>query len=123
MVDRFQEDPRGPQLFLLSLKAGGVGLNLTAANHVFHFDRWWNPAVENQATDRAFRIGQNRTVNVHKMITSGTLEERIDQMIEQKTELAERIIGAGESWLTELSTGQLRDLLSIRHATLEETTT
>ena len=123
LVERFQSfDPSCP-IFILSLKAGGVGLNLTAANHVFHFDRWWNPAVENQATDRAFRIGQNRTVNVHKMITSGTLEERIDQMIEQKTELAERIIGAGESWLTELSTGQLRDLLSIRHATLEETTT
>ncbi|MEE2680863.1 MAG: DEAD/DEAH box helicase [Planctomycetota bacterium] len=122
LVERFQSfDPACP-IFILSLKAGGVGLNLTAANHVFHFDRWWNPAVENQATDRAFRIGQNRTVNVHKMITSGTLEERIDQMIEQKTELAERIIGAGESWLTELSTGQLRDLLSIRHATLEEST-
>ena len=123
LVERFQSfDPSCP-IFILSLKAGGVGLNLTAANHVFHFDRWWNPAVENQATDRAFRIGQNRTVNVHKMITSGTLEERIDQMIEQKTELAERIIGAGESWLTELSTGQLRDLLSIRHAALEDSTT
>ena len=120
LVERFQSyDPACP-IFILSLKAGGVGLNLTAANHVFHFDRWWNPAVENQATDRAFRIGQNRTVNVHKMITSGTLEERIDQMIEQKTELAERIIGAGESWLTELSTGQLRDLLTIRHSALEE---
>jgi SNF2 family DNA or RNA helicase len=120
LVDRFQsKDPSCP-IFILSLKAGGVGLNLTAANHVFHYDRWWNPAVENQATDRAFRIGQDRTVNVHKMITTGTLEERIDQMIEQKTELASRIIGAGESWLTELSTGQLRDILSIRHETLEE---
>ena len=120
LVDRFQsKDPSCP-IFILSLKAGGVGLNLTAANHVFHYDRWWNPAVENQATDRAFRIGQDRTVNVHKMISSGTLEERIDQMIEQKTELAARIIGAGESWLTELSTGQLRDILSIRHETLEE---
>jgi len=120
LVDRFQSrDPACP-LFILSLKAGGVGLNLTAANHVFHFDRWWNPAVENQATDRAFRIGQERTVTVHKLISTGTLEERVDQMIEQKTELSERIIGAGESWLTELSTGQLRDLLTLRHNAVEE---
>jgi len=119
LVDRFQSgDPACP-IFILSLKAGGVGLNLTAANHVFHYDRWWNPAVENQATDRAFRIGQMRSVNVHKMISSGSLEERIDQMIEQKTELAAQIIGAGEAWLTELSTGQLRDLLSLRHGSLE----
>jgi SNF2 family DNA or RNA helicase len=120
LIERFQSnDPKCP-IFVLSLKAGGVGLNLTAANHVFHFDRWWNPAVENQATDRAFRIGQHRTVNVHKMISEGTLEERIDQMIEQKTELAQQIIGAGESWLTELSTGQLRELLTLRRDTLEE---
>ncbi len=120
LIDRFQSgDPQVP-VFVLSLKAGGVGLNLTSANHVFHYDRWWNPAVENQATDRAFRIGQLRTVNVHKMISAGTLEERIDQMIEQKTELASQIIGAGESWLTELSTGQLRDLLSLRRASLED---
>lgn len=120
LVDRFQShDPACP-LFILSLKAGGIGLNLTAANHVFHFDRWWNPAVENQATDRAFRIGQNRTVTVHKFISTGTLEERVDQMIEQKTELSERIIGAGESWLTELSTGQLREMLTLRHSALEE---
>lgn len=120
LVDRFQsKDPACP-IFILSLKAGGVGLNLTAANHVFHYDRWWNPAVENQATDRAFRIGQDRTVNVNKMISVGTLEERVDQMIEQKTELAERIIGAGESWVTELSTEKLRDLLSLRHTDLEE---
>ena len=120
LVDRFQtKDPSAP-IFILSLKAGGVGLNLTAANHVFHYDRWWNPAVENQATDRAFRIGQNRTVNVNKMISIGTLEERVDQMIEQKTELAERIIGVGESWVTELSTEKLRDLLSLRHSNLEE---
>jgi SNF2 family DNA or RNA helicase len=76
MVDRFQEDPRGPQLFLLSLKAGGVGLNLTRASHVFHIDRWWNPAVENQATDRAYRIGQQNRVLVHKFITSGSVEEK-----------------------------------------------
>ncbi len=120
LVQRFQsEDPAAP-IFILSLKAGGVGLNLTAANHVFHYDRWWNPAVENQATDRAFRIGQLRTVNVHKMITVGTLEERIDQMIEQKTELASQIIGSGEQWLTELNTSQLRDLLALRSGSLED---
>ena len=120
LVQRFQsEDPASP-IFVLSLKAGGVGLNLTAANHVFHYDRWWNPAVENQATDRAFRIGQLRTVNVHKMITVGTLEERIDQMIEQKTELASQIIGSGEQWLTELNTSQLRDLLALRGSSLED---
>ena len=120
LIERFQSNDPSCPIFVLSLKAGGVGLNLTAANHVFHFDRWWNPAVENQATDRAFRIGQHRTVNVHKMISEGTLEERIDQMIEQKTELAQQIIGAGESWLTELSTGQLRELLTLRRDTLED---
>jgi hypothetical protein len=120
LIDHFQKNDGTTPILLLSLKAGGVGLNLTAATHVFHFDRWWNPAVENQATDRAFRIGQHRTVNVHKMISEGTLEERIDQMIEQKTELAQQIIGSGESWLTELSTGQLRDLLTLRRETLED---
>lgn len=121
LVERFQSgDPASP-IFILSLKAGGVGLNLTSANHVFHFDRWWNPAVENQATDRAFRIGQNKTVSVHKLISIGTLEERVDQMIEEKTKLAEQIIGTGESWLTELSAGQLRDLLTLRHSNLEAT--
>jgi len=120
LVERFQDPAGTAPIFVLSLKAGGVGLNLTAANHVFHYDRWWNPAVENQATDRAFRIGQLRTVNVHKMICIGTLEERIDQMIEQKTELASQIIGAGEQWLTEMSTGQLRDILSLRSSALEE---
>jgi hypothetical protein len=119
MIDRFQDPDGGVPVFVLSLKAGGVGLNLTAANHVFHFDRWWNPAVENQATDRAFRIGQMRTVHVHKFVCVGTLEERIDQMIEQKIELAEQIVGAGESWLTELSTGQLRDLLALRTEAME----
>jgi SNF2 family DNA or RNA helicase len=120
LVQRFQgEDPAAP-IFILSLKAGGVGLNLTSANHVFHYDRWWNPAVENQATDRAFRIGQTRTVNVHKMISADSLEERIDQMIEQKTELASQIISAGESGLTELSTGQLRELLSLRRNAMED---
>src|SRR5439155_20631641 len=122
LIDRFQmldAGTSGAPVFVLSLKAGGVGLNLTAANHVFHYDRWWNPAVENQATDRAFRIGQTRTVHVHKFVCLGTLEERIDQMIEQKTELARNIIGAGEQWLTELSTGQLRDLLILRSGAME----
>lgn len=119
LVDRFQNPHGGAPVFILSLKAGGVGLNLTAASHVFHFDRWWNPAVENQATDRAFRIGQTRRVHVHKFVCLGTLEERIDQMIEQKTELARNIIGSGESWLTELSTGQLRDLLALRTSAME----
>ena len=108
MVERFQSAD-GPPLFLLSLRAGGVGLNLTNANHVIHFDRWWNPAVENQATDRAFRIGQVRNVQVRKLICSGTLEERIDALIERKQDLAEHVIGSGEGWLTELSTEQLRD--------------
>jgi SNF2 family DNA or RNA helicase len=111
MVDRFQQDPQGPQILILSLKAGGVGLNLTRANHVFHIDRWWNPAVENQATDRAFRIGQTRNVQVHKFVCSGTLEERIHDMIESKKALADQVVGAGEDWLTELDTNQLRDLL------------
>jgi superfamily II DNA or RNA helicase len=119
MVARFQ-DAGGPRLFLLSLKAGGTGLNLTAANHVFHFDRWWNPAVENQATDRAFRIGQTRNVQVHKFLCVGTLEERIDEMIEQKQQMAESIVGAGEGWLTELSNRQLKDLLALRQEAIGE---
>ncbi|MGK7890644.1 MAG: SNF2-related protein [Leptolyngbyaceae cyanobacterium] len=111
MVDRFQNDPKGPRLFILSLKAGGVGLNLTRANHVFHYDRWWNPAVENQATDRAFRIGQTRNVQVHKFVCTGTLEERIHDIIESKKAMAEQVVGTGESWLTEFDTEQLRNLL------------
>ena len=90
-----------PALFLLSLKAGGTGLNLTAASHVIHVDRWWNPAVEDQATDRAFRIGQRRNVQVRQFVCVGTLEERIDAMIEEKKALAEQIVGTGESWLTD----------------------
>ncbi|HVB25122.1 MAG TPA: SNF2-related protein [Ktedonobacteraceae bacterium] len=113
IVQRFQEDRHGPPIFILSLKAGGVGLNLTGANHVFHFDRWWNPAVENQATDRAFRIGQLKNVQVHKFISVGTLEERIDQMIEDKKALAENIVGSGENWLTEMSTSQLKELFAL----------
>ena len=112
MVQRFQAG--GSPIFVLSLKAGGSGLNLTRASHVFHFDRWWNPAVENQATDRAFRIGQKKNVFVHKFVCLGTLEEQIDGMIEQKKALAESVIGTGESWLTELSNEALRDMLSLR---------
>ena len=114
MVNAFQKGDGAFPVFILSLKAGGLGLNLTAATHVFHYDRWWNPAVEAQATDRAFRIGQTRTVHVHKFVVSGTLEERIDQMIEAKTELAQNVIGSGEEWLTELSTSQLREILTLR---------
>ncbi|HYN73810.1 MAG TPA: DEAD/DEAH box helicase [Nakamurella sp.] len=118
MVARFQtaDDQVGgaaPAIFLLSLRAGGTGLNLTAANHVIHLDRWWNPAVENQATDRAFRIGQLRTVEVHKLICTGTLEERIDEMIETKKALADSVVGDGEGWLTELSTSQLREMFAL----------
>lgn len=116
MVRRFEEDEHGPPIFILSLKAGGLGLNLTRATHVFHFDRWWNPAVENQATDRAFRIGQHRNVQVHKFLTVGTLEEKIDEMIESKKGLADAVVGSGENWLTELSTDELRDLVSLRRA-------
>jgi non-specific serine/threonine protein kinase len=112
LVARFQEG-EGPSILLLSLKAGGTGLNLTAANHVIHFDRWWNPAVEDQATDRAFRIGQRRDVQVRKLVCAGTLEERIDQMIEDKKHLAESVLGTGEAWLTELSTAQLRQVVAL----------
>ncbi len=118
MVQRFQAG--GAPIFILSLKAGGFGLNLTAASHVFHFDRWWNPAVENQATDRAFRIGQKKNVFVHKFVCLGTLEERIDRMIEQKKALAESVIGTGESWLTELSNEALRDMISLRQDALSK---
>ncbi|MBL8763590.1 MAG: DEAD/DEAH box helicase [Phycisphaerae bacterium] len=120
LIASFQKQDGSAPIFILSLKAGGVGLNLTGANHVFHFDRWWNPAVEAQATDRAYRIGQTRTVQVHKFVVGGTLEERIDQMIEQKTVLADNVIGSGEQWLTELSLGQLRDMLLLRSGAVEE---
>jgi SNF2 family DNA or RNA helicase len=112
MVARFQAAEE-PVLFLLSLKAGGTGLNLTAANHVIHVDRWWNPAVEDQATDRAFRIGQRRNVQVRKFVCVGTLEERIDAMIEEKKALADRIVGPGDGWLTELSVEDLRSVLTL----------
>lgn len=103
-----------PNVFILSLKAGGVGLNLTAANHVFHFDRWWNPAVENQATDRAYRMGQTRDVQVHKFIALGTLEERIDEMLENKQQLSDNVISSSEGWITELSTDALKELFTLR---------
>lgn len=119
MVERFQQDANGPLVFLLSLKAGGTGLNLTRASHVFHFDRWWNPAVENQATDRAFRIGQTRQVQVHKFVCIGTVEERINEMIEQKKEIAEGIVGTSEDWITELSTRELKQLFKLRKEAVE----
>jgi len=123
MIAHFQNSslPAAEQrsVFILSLKAGGIGLNLTAANHVFHYDRWWNPAVENQATDRAFRIGQTRHVQVHKFVTLGTLEERIDEMIERKLGLSQQIVGTGENWITELSTDELRDLFTLRREWVE----
>ncbi|MEV4620988.1 DEAD/DEAH box helicase [Asanoa sp. NPDC049573] len=112
LVARFQDDTE-PMIFLLSLKAAGTGLNLTAANHVIHVDRWWNPAVEDQATDRAYRIGQARNVQVRKFICTGTIEERVDEMIERKKALAQSVVGTGEEWLTELSTEELRDLFAL----------
>jgi SNF2 family DNA or RNA helicase len=119
MVERFSQSD-GPRIFLLSLKAGGTGLNLTSANHVFHFDRWWNPAVENQATDRAFRIGQTRNVQVHKFVCAGTLEEKIDDMIERKKDIAGRVVGTGEGWLSELSNEELRSVFALREDAVAE---
>src|SRR6056297_3702163 len=114
MVRAFQEDLDAPKIFILSLKAGGTGLNLSRANHVFHFDRWWNPAVENQATDRAFRIGQKKNVQVHKFLVAGTLEDRIDQMIGEKQKLSGDILGAsGEKWITEYDNDELMEILSL----------
>jgi len=97
-----------------------VGITLTKANHVFHFDRWWNPSVENQATDRAFRIGQQKNVFVHKFVTTGTLEERIDEMIEDKKKLAGSIVGSDESWLTELDDNAFRELISLNKSAIME---
>ena len=118
MVEQFQTGD-GPPLLLVSLKAGGTGLNLTAASHVIHLDRWWNPAVEDQATDRAYRIGQTSNVLVHKLVTTGTVEERIDDLIASKRALAEAVVGGGEDWLTELSSDDLRDIVSLRDAEVE----
>jgi SNF2 family DNA or RNA helicase len=114
MVERFQTDEKASHFFILSLKAGGTGLNLTRANHVFHYDRWWNPAVENQATDRVYRIGQKKNVEVHAFICSGTIEEHIDELIERKKEVAGSVIGSGEAWLTELSNSEIRKLFQLR---------
>jgi non-specific serine/threonine protein kinase len=121
MVARFQSgEPSAPPIFVLSLKAGGTGLTLTAANHVVHVDRWWNPAVEDQATDRAFRIGQLRNVQVRKFVCAGTVEEKISTMIQEKRGLAAKIVGAGEAWLTELSTSELRDLFALEAGAVVE---
>jgi nucleotide-binding universal stress UspA family protein len=119
LVEDFQAGTE-PALLIASLKAGGTGLNLTAASHVIHVDRWWNPAVEDQATDRAFRIGQTKDVQVRKFVCVGTLEERIDAMIEEKKSLAERIVGTGESWLTELSTADLREVVALSPEAVSE---
>ncbi len=113
MITEFQDPETEPSAFILSLKAGGVGITLTKANHVFHFDRWWNPAVEDQATDRAFRIGQQKNVFVHKFVTIGSLEERIDEMIEDKKKLAGAIVGSDESWLTELDNDTFKQLIAL----------
>jgi SNF2 family DNA or RNA helicase len=120
MIAEFQDPETEPSAFILSLKAGGVGITLTKANHVFHFDRWWNPAVEDQATDRAFRIGQKKNVFVHKFVAIGTLEERIDEMIEDKKKLAGSIVGSDESWLSELDNDAFKQLITLnKSATLE----
>ena len=117
MVERFQGTPDEPGVMLLSLRAGGTGLTLTAASEVVHVDRWWNPAVENQATDRAFRIGQRRDVAVHKLVSAGTVEEKIDDVLTRKQELAELTIAPGEDWLADLDDAGLRDLLTLTEPT------
>ena len=117
MVQQFQAGTATSPLLLVSLKAGGTGLNLTAASQVVHYDRWWNPAVEDQATDRAWRIGQSRTVFVHKLVGEGTVEEKIDALINDKRSLANAVVGTtGEAWLSELSTDALRDLVVLDHS-------
>ncbi|MCA9573698.1 MAG: SWF/SNF helicase family protein, partial [Myxococcales bacterium] len=116
IVESFQTDPHAPPALILSIKAGGTGLNLTRATHVFHFDRWWNPAVEDQATDRAYRVGQTRNVQVHKLVVSGTIEDKIDEILESKRGLADSIVGEGEAWITELDDDSLRELFSLGRA-------
>ena len=111
LVADFQEG--GSPVLIASTRAGGLGLNLTAATHVVHYDRWWNPAVEDQATDRAHRIGQTRTVEVHKLVTAGTIEERIAQLLDRKRELADAVVAAGETWITELDDEALADLVAL----------
>jgi SNF2 family DNA or RNA helicase len=114
MVRRFQSGE--VPVFLVSLRAGGFGLNLSRATHVVHFDRWWNPAVEDQATDRAHRIGQDRSVQVHRLITEGTVEDRIAALLARKRDLADRVVGAGEAWLSELSDEELSQLVQLQRA-------
>jgi SNF2 family DNA or RNA helicase len=114
IVDEFQEPGGEPRILVMSLRAGGLGLNLTNASHVFHFDRWWNPAVEDQASDRAHRIGQTRVVQVHRMVCAGTIEERIDQLIAGKRDLATRIVDRGvESALSDLGDDELAELVAL----------
>jgi len=98
---------------LVSLKAGGTGLNLTAASQVIHYDRWWNPAVEDQATDRVHRIGQTRSVTVHRLVTAGTVEERINEVLERKRAIADAVVGESEAWITELGDDDVRELVSL----------
>jgi superfamily II DNA or RNA helicase len=120
MVESFQEDEDASPLLLVSLRAGGSGLNLTRATEVLHYDRWWNPAVEQQATDRAHRIGQTRAVTVHKMVTGGTIEERIDELLTRKQALAESVVGEGEAWITELGDEELRELVELNAEDVED---
>ncbi|MEX2533235.1 MAG: DEAD/DEAH box helicase [Nitriliruptoraceae bacterium] len=113
MISRFQDDPDAPPVFVVSLRAGGLGVNLTRATHVMHYDRWWNPAVEDQATDRAHRIGQTKTVTVHAMVTTGTVEERIAELLVRKRSLADAVVEAGETWITELDDDELFALVAL----------
>ena len=120
MVAAFQTDPWASPVLIVSLRAGGTGLNLTRATHVLHYDRWWNPAVEDQATDRAYRIGQRHAVLVHKLVCAGTLEERIDQLLEEKRELFRAVVGSGEKWVAQLDDDQLRALVMLASDTSDE---
>jgi superfamily II DNA or RNA helicase len=120
MVERFQEAEDAPPILLVSLRAGGTGLNLTRATEVIHYDRWWNPAVEDQATDRVHRIGQTRPVTVHRLVTSGTIEERIAELLERKRALADAVVGEGETWITELDDDDLRDLVALSTDDVED---
>jgi SNF2 family DNA or RNA helicase len=122
MINQFQHEDTQASIFILSLKAGGVGITLTKANHVIHFDRWWNPAVENQATDRAYRIGQNKTVFAHKFVTTGTIEERIDTMLEDKQKVSDMIVGNDESWLSKLDSKSFVDLIKLSQSEIASDT-
>jgi SNF2 family DNA or RNA helicase len=120
MVHRFQTDEDAAPILVVSLRAGGTGLNLTRASHVVHVDRWWNPAVEDQATDRVHRIGQTRPVTVHTLVTAGTIEERIAELLDRKRALADAVIGTGEAWITELDDDELRELVALSTADLQD---